>query len=226
VAADEKRAAGRKVRNIDGRRIVFDREDFFDDPDDWTISAVAFTGHKALLGPTGIGGLVTAPEVEIVSSRFGGTGIDSQDPGQPQSFPYRLESGTLNLLGIVGLNAGLDYLKKMGMVENHRLKMALLSRFRKELSEIDRVEVYGSLSHDRHVPVLSFNITGFHPGDAGMILDGDYDIAVRSGLHCAPLVHKDIGCAPYGAIRISLGWNTTQPDMDRVLAAVLEMAGL
>ncbi len=189
----------------------------------WKVSAVAFTGHKSLLGPTGIGGLAIAPEVDIASTRFGGTGLDSRNPDQPQSFPYRLEAGTLNLLGIIGLNAGLDYMDGMGMEENYRQKMALLSLLREGLSPMDGVKVYGSLSHDRHVPLLSFNISGMHPSDAGMILDGDHDIAVRTGLHCAPLVHETLGTAPGGAVRISLGWNSTQKDIDRVLEAISEM---
>ena len=190
----------------------------------WNVSAVAFTGHKALLGPTGIGGLATAPGVEIASTRFGGTGLDSQNPDQPQAFPHRLEAGTLNLLGIIGLNAGLDYLNKIGMEENHRRKMALLSFLHQGLSRLDGVKVYGSLSETRHVPVLCFNIDGIHPSDTGMILDGDYDIAVRTGLHCAPLVHGEIGTTPHGAVRMSLGWNTTKQDIDRALTAVSDIA--
>lgn len=190
----------------------------------WHVSAIAFTGHKALLGPTGIGGLVTAPEVDITPTRFGGTGVESHNPTQPQSFPHRLETGTLNLLGVIGLNAGLDYLHKMDPVENHRRKTALCSRLHQGLAAIDGVTVYGSTFEARHVPTLSCNIADIHPNDAGMILDGDYDIAVRTGLHCAPLVHEDIGTAPHGAVRISIGWNTTEADVDRAVAAVTDMA--
>lgn len=189
----------------------------------WNVSALAFTGHKALLGPTGIGGLVTLPGLKIASTRFGGTGVDSQNPGQPQAFPQRLEAGTLNLLGVMGLNAGLDHLERIGPAENHSFKMTLLARLRQGLTQIDRVQVYGSISEDRHVPVLSCNIADIHPNDAGMILDGDYDIAVRTGLHCAPLVHETLGSAPQGAVRFSLGWNTTREDVDRAVAAVAEI---
>jgi len=189
----------------------------------WNISALAFTGHKALLGPTGIGGLLTAPGLEIAPSRFGGTGIHSQSPDQPKSFPHRLEAGTLNLLGIIGLNAGLDYLSKIDMHENYHREMALLSRLRKGLFEIPGVHVYGAISKNRHVPLLSFNMAGINPGDAGMILDGDFDIAVRTGLHCAPLLHEDIGTSPRGAVRVSLGWNSTLEDVETFLAAISQI---
>jgi cysteine desulfurase / selenocysteine lyase len=190
----------------------------------WKVSALAFTGHKALLGPTGIGGLIASPHVDITPTRFGGTGVDSHILSQPLAFPQRLEAGTLNVLGIMGLNAGLDYVEKIGLLKNHRHKMGLLSRLYQQLSAMDRVTVYGSYPDDRHVPVLSFNIQDISPQDAGTILDGDYDIAVRAGLHCAPLLHEDIGTSPRGAVRVSLGWNTTEAEIDKVVSAVADMA--
>lgn len=189
----------------------------------WHISAVAFTGHKALMGPSGIGGLIIAPGVEISPTRFGGTGIHSQSLKQPASFPHRLEAGTLNLLGIIGLNAGLDYLEMMDMNKHYARKMALLGRLRTGLLETRDVHVYGSISRNQHVPLLSFGLAGIHPNDAGMILDGDFDIAVRTGIHCAPLLHESLGTAPDGAVRVSLGWSTTTEDVDRFLAAILEI---
>jgi cysteine desulfurase / selenocysteine lyase len=190
----------------------------------WNLSAVAFTGHKALLGPTGIGGLVTAPGVEVEATRFGGTGVDSHRLSQPEYFPHHLETGTLNLLGIIGLDVGLEYLEKSGPLVMYRQKMTLLSRLWKGLSDIEAVTVYGSVPSDRHVPLMSCNISGINPNDAGMILDGDYDIAVRTGLHCAPYVHEDTGTAPHGSIRFSLGWNTTDEDVESAIEAVNNMA--
>ena len=190
----------------------------------WQVSALAFTGHKALLGPTGIGGLITSPDLDIAPTRFGGTGIESHNPSQPRSFPQRLEAGTLNLLGVMGLNAGLDYLESQGMQENHCRKMGLVTRLREALEGMERVTLYGSTSQDSHVPVLSCNLRGLHPSDAGMILDGDHTIAVRTGLHCAPLIHADLGTLPAGTIRFSLGWNTTDQDIERAIAAVEAMS--
>jgi cysteine desulfurase family protein len=186
----------------------------------WKVSAVAFTGHKALLGPSGIGGLAVAPDLDVASTRFGGTGSDSHSLEQPHSFPQRLEAGTLNVIGIMGLNAGLDYLDSMGMTANHARKMSLLARLRQGLEALDGVTVYGSISQDRHVPVLCCSLAGKSPSDVGMILDGDHGIAVRTGLHCAPLVHRDIGTAREGAVRFSLGWDTTVNDIDLAVAAI------
>lgn len=194
------------------------------DMDSWQVSAVAFTGHKALLGPAGIGGLVTLPDLDIASTRFGGTGVDSHSLVHPQTFPQRLEAGTLNMLGIMGLNAGLDFVQSMGMGANHARKMTLLRRLRQGLEELQGVTVHGSISQESHVPVLSCSVPDMHPNDAGMILDGDHDIAVRTGLHCAPLVHEDMGTAPWGSIRFSLGWNTSEEDIDQAIAALGEVA--
>lgn len=191
----------------------------------WKIGALAFTGHKALLGPTGIGGLVLAPGLEPAPTRFGGTGLESQSPDQPRSFPHRLETGTLNVLGIMGLKFGLEYLEQVGQTENYQLKMKLLQRLREGLEGIEQIVVYASGSLEDQVPVLSCNLSGMHPSDAGMILDGDYSIAVRTGLHCAPLVHEDLGTAPAGAVRFSLGWNTQVQDVDQAVAAMASMAG-
>jgi len=190
----------------------------------WNVGAVAFTGHKALLGPAGIGGLVVAPGLDIASTRFGGTGVESHSLDQPPSFPQRLEAGTLNMLGIMGLNAGLDSLDSMGMAANHARKVSLLDRLRRGLGELQSVTVQGSISDENQVPVLSCSVAGMHPNDAGMILDGDHDIAVRTGLHCAPLVHEDMGTAPQGTIRFSLGWNTSEEDVDLAVTAMAQIA--
>lgn len=190
----------------------------------WNVSAVAFTGHKTLLGPTGIGGLITAPGVEVASTRFGGTGVDSHSLSQPEYYPHHLETGTLNLLGIIGLDAGLEYLEESGLTGMYRQKMTLLAKLWQGLTDIDGVTVYGSVPDDRHVPLVSCNVAGINPNDAGMILDGDYDIAVRTGLHCAPLVHEDSGTAPHGSIRFSLGWNNTVEDVEQALEAVKKIA--
>ncbi len=191
----------------------------------WHVSALAFTGHKALLGPTGIGGLVTLPDVRISPTRFGGTGVESHRLDQPEAFPYRLETGTLNLLGIIGLAEGLTFLETSGIRETVERKTALASRLWQGLAAIDGVTVYGTAPGPGHVPLATCNIDGIHPSDAGMILDGDYGIAVRTGLHCAPLVHEAIGTSPRGAVRFSLGWNTTQEQVDQAIEAVKEMAG-
>ena len=165
----------------------------------WQVSAVAFTGHKSLLGPTGIGGLVMAPDLDIKSTRFGGTGVDSKSLTHTQTFPHRLEAGTLNLLGVIGLGAGLDYLRDQGLETIRAREMALLARLHQGLASLKKVTIYSPRPDENRVPVLTCNVEGVNPTDAGAILDGDYGIAVRTGLHCAPLVHADLGTDTTGS---------------------------
>ncbi len=191
----------------------------------WGVSAIAFTGHKSLLGPTGTGGLVCSPDLRIEPTRFGGTGVDSQNPRHTATFPHRLEAGTLNLMGIIGLSAGLDYLLEQGLATLRLQEMALLKRFREGLASLPRVTLYGSPPGDSHVPLILCNVQGLNPTDVGTILDGDYGIAVRTGLHCAPLVHTDLGTISTGAVRFSLGYSTTEEDIDAALRAMAEISG-
>lgn len=191
----------------------------------WGVSAIAFTGHKSLLGPTGIGGLICSPDLKIESTRFGGTGVDSKSLVHTPTFPHRLEAGTINMLGIIGLAAGLDYLQKEGIVGIRQREMALIRQLREGLASLSRITLYGSHPGDNHVPVLSCNIQGLNPTDVGSILDGDYDIAVRTGLHCAPLVHNDLGTISTGAIRFSLGYSTTEEEVNLAIEAMAEISG-
>lgn len=190
----------------------------------WGVSAIAFTGHKSLLGPTGTGGLICSPDLKIESTRFGGTGVDSKNLVHTPTFPHRLEAGTLNLLGIIGLAAGLDYLQKEGIVEMRQREMALIRRLRDGLASLPRITLYGSDPGDNHVPLLCCNIQGLNPTDVGSILDGDYGIAVRTGLHCAPLVHTSLGTISTGAIRFSLGYATTEEEVNLAIEAMEEIS--
>jgi cysteine desulfurase family protein len=189
------------------------------------VSALAFTGHKSLYGPSGIGGLVVMPSLEVATSRFGGTGMDSASLAHTQTYPLRLEAGTLNLLGVVGLGEGLDFVASQGVTALHAREAALLTRLRDGLAAIDGVILYradGDMA-DR-VAVLACNVAGVHPQDVGAILDGDFDIAVRVGVHCAPLVHRDLGTIDRGAVRFSLGAFTTGADVDAAVEAMRAIA--
>lgn len=186
----------------------------------WNVSAVAFTGHKALLGPSGIGGLVLSPQLEIKSTRFGGTGVDSRNLMHTQTFPDRLEAGTLNLLGVFGLSAGLDYLVNESLERGHQKEMAMIKRLYAGLSSISRVVIHSPMPAEHDVPVLTCTVRGLAAEDVGAILDGDYGIAVRTGLHCAPLVHADLGTDTNGAVRFSPGRFNTNEDIDRALEAM------
>ncbi len=191
----------------------------------WRLAAVAFTGHKSLLGPTGIGGLAISPEFQIESTRFGGTGIDSANPAHTQGYPHRLEAGTLNLMGIVGLGASLDFLLTRDLESNYVEELKLARRLHDGLSELPKVIVHSPRPAEGDVPVLACNVEGIAAADVGTILDGDYGIAVRTGLHCAPLVHADLGTAETGAVRFSIGWANTVEDVDAAIEAMAAIAG-
>ena len=193
------------------------------DMEEMNISAVAFTGHKSLLGPTGTGGLAVSPDLEIDPTRFGGTGIDSESPIHNLSYPHRLEAGTGNLIGIIGLSEGLKYIENIGMETIHQKEMKLYNKLRDGLANLETVECYCADNTENHAAILTLNIRGMNPGDAGSILDVDFNIAVRTGLHCAPHVHKNIGTFPYGAIRFSFGPFNTVEHVDSAIEAMTEI---
>jgi cysteine desulfurase/selenocysteine lyase len=194
------------------------------------VAGIAFTGHKSLYGPSGIGGLVVRPDLDLETTRFGGTGMDSTSLVHSRAYPLRLEAGTLNLLGVIGLVAGLAFIEGAGggsgggIAAIHARETALLARLRDGLAAIPGVTLYAADDLADHVAVLAANVEGFHPQDVGAILDGDFGIAVRVGVHCAPLAHRDLGTIDRGAVRFSLGAFTTTEDVDAAIAAMGEIA--
>jgi cysteine desulfurase / selenocysteine lyase len=191
------------------------------------VDLLAFTGHKSLLGPTGIGGSYIADNVLIHATRFGGTGVRSAQRTHPEEFPYRLESGTLNILGVAGLNAGQKWIRDKDMLHLHRQEMRLWSKLRKGLSEIDGVVVYCAEDTENHTAVLSFTIDKWKSGDVGTILGAHYRIACRTGLQCAPLVHGALGTDKLGGtVRFSLGPFNTEEHVDKAIEAVRKIAAI
>jgi len=186
----------------------------------WGASAIAFTGHKSLLGPTGIGGLVLSRDFDVQTTRFGGTGIDSEDPTHTQAYPYRLEAGTINFQGILGLMAGLDFLAAQGIKAIRQKEQALARRLWEGLAELNKVKLYGVDHMDQRLGVVLTNIEGVIPADVGAILDGDFGIATRVGLHCAPLVHQRLGTGRAGGVRFSVGPFNTGEEIDRAVEAM------
>jgi cysteine desulfurase family protein len=189
------------------------------------VAALAFTGHKSLYGPSGIGGLVLMPGLDVATTRFGGTGMDSASLVHSQAYPLRLEAGTLNLLGVIGLSLGIGFIEEQGVAALHAREMALLARLRDGLAGHPGITLYAADDLTDHVPVLSANVPGIHPQDVGAILDGDFGIAVRVGVHCAPLVHRDLGTIQRGAVRFSLGAFTTAEEIDLAVEAMHAIAG-
>ncbi|MDI6760890.1 MAG: aminotransferase class V-fold PLP-dependent enzyme [Candidatus Brocadiaceae bacterium] len=189
------------------------------------IDLLAFTGHKSLLGPPGTGGLYVGGRVELRPWREGGTGVDSQNPVQPEDMPFRLEGGTPNFVGLVGLKAGVEFVSRTGTDKIRRHGQALISQLLHTLGDDKRFTLYGPPpeAEDRS-PILSLNIKGMEPQVVGTILDESFGIAVRSGLHCAPGTHKEIGSFPQGTVRISPGFFNTGDDVTQVALALKEIA--
>ena len=192
--------------------------------EEMTASAIVFTGHKALYGPTGIGGLILHPDLTIQSSRFGGTGMESRSMVHTQTFPHRLEAGTLNLMGIIGLSLAIDTGAEDFQEAHLQRELELTRKLYEGLQDIPGVILYGGPVSAGHVPLFSANIDGMHPEDLAAILDGDFNIAVRAGLHCAPLVHETLGTVEQGAVRFSLGRYNTIEDIETVVEAMSRIA--
>jgi len=197
------------------------------DIEEMNIDIVAFTGHKCLMGPTGIGGSYIRDDVPIKGTRFGGTGVRSAYPFHLEEFPYRMECGTLNIVGIAGLFAGQKWIKKEGMENLHKKEMKLWSKLKNGLKEFDGVTLYCADSEENHNAVLSFNIEGWDAGNIGTMLDVDYNIACRTGLQCAPLVHSQLGTDKlHGTVRLSIGPFNTDEHIDTAIDAVKNIATL
>ena len=191
------------------------------------IDLLAFTGHKSLMGPTGIGGSYVGENVPIRSTRFGGTGVHSAYPLHLEEFPYRLEVGTLNIIGVAGLNAGQRWLEEQGLENIHRREIVLWDKLRRGLQNVDGVVTYCADRPEGHISVLSFNIEGREASDVGTMLDVDHNIACRTGLQCAPLVHEQLGTDKLkGTVRMSIGPFNTEEHIDRAIQAVAEIASI
>jgi cysteine desulfurase family protein len=188
------------------------------------IDVLAFTGHKSLLGPTGTGGLYVSDGVEVRHTRFGGTGVHSAHPFHLDEYPYRLEAGTGNVLGIGGLFFAQQYLAARGIAEIYRHEMELFARLQAALAKIEGLTLHGTTSLADRLPVLSFTVAGRDPADVGSLLDVDYNVACRTGLQCAPLIHEQMGTAPRGTVRLSVGPMNVASDVDAAIAAVQEIS--
>jgi cysteine desulfurase family protein len=191
------------------------------------IDAVVFTGHKCLMGPTGIGGSYVTEELPVLGTRFGGTGVRSAQKTHLTEYPYRLECGTLNIVGVAGLYAGTKWVLEQGMEKLHHQEYLLYDKLRNAVKQMDRVIVYCGNNIENQNPVLSINIEGLDSGDVGMMMDVDYNIATRTGLQCAPLVHMGLGTDKiHGTVRLSIGPLNEEAHVDAAIEAIREIATL
>ena len=178
--------------------------------------------HKGLYAPMGIGVLICEKPIENTIIE-GGTGTNSAELVQPESLPERLESGTVNVPEIMGLSAGIDYVKGIGIKKIYTHEMKLIRYLYKELSKIDRVQLYAPEPKDgAYAPVLSFNVYGKTSAEVSQYLNGK-GIAVRGGLHCAPLAHRQIGTLERGAVRISVAAFNTSAEAASLIKAIKQM---
>lgn len=189
------------------------------------ISLLAFPGHKGLFGPTGTGGLYVAPGVPIRAWREGGTGGDSKSPTQPTGFPEFLEGGTPNLLGIVGMIAGLDFVEEKGADAIHRHEVELCERLRAAVADNPLIVPVGHADVSRRVGTFSFRCEVMPSEDLAGILDTSFNICVRAGNHCSPYIHKAVGSYDDGLVRVSPGPFNTADDIDTLAKALAEITG-
>jgi cysteine desulfurase family protein len=195
------------------------------DIEELNVDVVAFTGHKSLLGPTGIGGLYVREGIEIRHTRAGGTGVRSAVKTHLFEYPYRLEYGTLNVMGVAGIHAGLKWVEKKGLNNIHENEMKLTAMLRDGLKDIEGVILYCQDDMTNHIGIFLFNIDGLEALNTGTILDVDYNIACRTGLHCAPLVHEQLGTDKiHGAVRFGIGPFNTEEHIKTAVEAIKEIA--
>ena len=188
------------------------------------IDILCFTGHKGLFGPQGTGGLYVREGLTLSPLKSGGSGIHNFDRQHPTDMPTALEAGTLNGHGIAGLNAGLDYILSTGVKNIHAKEISLARRFVNGISDISDLKLYGDIDAPLRTPIISLNIGNMSSASVSDILWEDYEICVRAGAHCAPLMHKTFGTEKQGAVRFSFSCFNTEAEIDTAIQAMHEIA--
>ena len=188
------------------------------------VDLLAFPGHKGLLGPPGTGGLYVGERADVRSFREGGTGSFSESPEHPTDLPARLEAGTHNSVGIAGLLAGVRFIRETGLtvIKDHERELSEL--LWQGLAGVPGLRLHGPADAHARTGVVSFTMSDWEPADLGAVLDSSFDIAVRPGLHCAPLAHQTLGTFPRGTVRMSCGFFNTPADIHAAIAAVAAVA--
>lgn len=185
---------------------------------------LCFTGHKGLLGPQGTGGMYVKEGVDIKTFKTGGTGIDTYNQSQPQFMPTKLEAGTLNTHGIAGLNAGIDYINKIGIDNIREKEQSLMKRFYYGVKNIENVIIYGDFKNLNRCAIVALNIGDYDSSIVSEELVETYNIATRPGAHCAPLMHKALKTVEQGAVRFSFSHYNTEEEVDFAIDAIKKIA--
>lgn len=195
------------------------------DMEKFNINGLAFTGHKSLLGPQGIGGFIIDDKLNSMCKNIfsGGTGSNSSLVEQPQDLPDKFEYGTLNTPGIIGLLEGIRFIEKEGIEKIKEKEEFLCQKAMDLLNEIPEIKIYGPMDSMKKTSTISFNIEGMDPEFTGFLLDNEFNITCRTGIHCTPLAHKTVGSYPMGSIRISLGYFNTLEEVYRFVEVIKEL---
>ena len=188
------------------------------------IDMLAAPGHKCLLGPQGTGILYIREGLKIDILKEGGTGSQSEDLFQPELFPDKYESGTHNTPGIAGLNEGVKFILEEGMDKIRKHEEELCKYMLEKLEEVPNICIYGPKDSEKRAAVISINIENIDSGEITFLLDSEYDIATRSGIHCSPLAHQSLGTLEQGAVRFSFGYFNTKEEIDRAIEALKEIS--
>lgn len=189
------------------------------DVEKMNIDILCFTGHKSLLGPQGTGGIFVKEGIDVTPLKSGGTGILTYSKTQPLIMPTHLEAGTLNGHGIAGLNAGIEFINKIGMKKIREKEENLMWRFYNKVKELPHIKIYGDFSKKERCPIVTLNIDNYDSGDITEELL-NYGVATRAGGHCAPLMHEALGTIEQGAVRFSFGYFNTEEEVDEVIKII------
>jgi len=184
------------------------------------IDLLALPGHKGLMGPQGTGILYIREGIDLAHMKEGGTGSHSEILQQPDITPDRYESGTPNTPGIVGLGAGIEFIIETGIDKIREHEESLTNTMLEELKKIEGIRIYGPRDAKKQAAVISINIGDEDSSEISYVLDKAFDIAVRSGLHCAPLAHRTMGTFDQGTVRFSMGYFNTKEDVYKAVDAL------
>ncbi len=185
------------------------------------VDIIAFAGHKSLYGPFGIGGFINVSDILLNEYIVGGTGSDSLNLDMPNGHETKYESASCNIIAIAGLKVALELINVNEIYEHEK---KLTNYLVEQLSELPNVRLFVPSNRERHIGIVSFAVEGYKSEDVGMILDEDYNIAVRTGYHCAPYIHSHIKDEKYlGTVRVGISQFTQKEDLDRLIVALAEL---
>lgn len=188
------------------------------------VDVLCFTGHKALLGPQGIGGMYVREGLSIRPLKCGGSGVKTYSKSHPAEMPTALEAGTLNGHGIAGLNAAVDYINEIGIDAIREKEQGLMRRFYEGVKDIPGVKLYGDFGSFNRCAIVTLNIGDYDSSEVSDELLTEYGISTRPGGHCAPLMHEALGTVEQGAVRFSFSHYNTDEEVDTAIRAVRELA--